>query len=294
MNRREFLNICTSGAIAAPLAAGIGYSLKKPDAQSIEKKETSFERVLRTGVLRCAYAAYTPSVIIDPNTRQLSGIFYELTTLIGHHLGLKVEWVEEVDYGLIPQGFKTGRYDLFGGAVWPISERSKVSNFTSPVYISPVGVYVRADEKRFTTVDSINDPACRIAVHEGDIQDSIARSSFPLATRHAVPQMTSTELMLEEILTNKADATFVEPFFADSFMKHSPGALKNIATSNPVRVFGNVMMFDNDDWRLKVMLDTALQEIQGTGIIPRLIEKYTGSPRTFFLIAKSYQEPKAL
>jgi ABC-type amino acid transport substrate-binding protein len=288
MNRRDFMQALTSGAMAAPLAAGMVYPFAKPHTSAAGQKETSFERVLRTGLLRCAWAAYTPSIIVDPNTRRLSGIFYELTSLVGQYLGLKVEWVEEVDYGLIPEGLKTGRYDLFGGAVSPTSERAKVSNFTNPVYISPYGLYVRTSEKRFTAIDEINQPACRIALHDGDLQDSIARASFPRATRYALPQMTAITQLLEDIVAGKADATFVEPFFADSFMKSNPGTLKNIATRTPVRVFGNTLMFDNDDWRLKTMLDTALQEIQGTGIVSKLIEKYTGSPHTFLLVAKPY------
>lgn len=290
MNRREFLSLCSSAALAAPVAAGLN-RVFTPAAPDSARHETSFERVVRTGSIRCAYAEYNPSFMIDPNSRQFSGIFYDVTTLIGQHLGLKIEWVEEVDYGLIPQGFKAGRYDLFGGTIWPVAERGKVSNFTNPVYVSPVGVYVRADDKRLTSLKDIDNPNCRIAIKDGDITDSIMRSSFPSAKRWSLPQMAAITQLLQDVAANKADVTFVEPFCAEDFMKSNPGTLKNIAAREPVRVYGNTLMFDNDDWRFKTMMDGALQELQGAGIIPKLIEKYTGSPHTFFLVPRPYLEP---
>jgi ABC-type amino acid transport substrate-binding protein len=61
-----------------------------------EGKESAFDRILRTQTIRCGYVVYPPSIIKDPNTGRLSGIFYDITEKMGERLNLKIEWTEEV------------------------------------------------------------------------------------------------------------------------------------------------------------------------------------------------------
>src|SRR5580704_1928032 len=111
--------------------------------------ETTYQRVLRTGEIRCAYEPYAPALSKDPNTGQLSGIFYDVVEEIGRRLNLKINWVEEVGYGVIPEGFVTDRYDAFCNTVFPTAERSRGGAFTIPIFYSSVDVFVRADDHRF-------------------------------------------------------------------------------------------------------------------------------------------------
>lgn len=53
------------------------------------KQETTFERVLRTGVIRCGYPVWPPSNIVDPNTKILSGYSHDLTEAVADELSLK-------------------------------------------------------------------------------------------------------------------------------------------------------------------------------------------------------------
>jgi len=111
-------------------------------------KESTYERVLRTGEIRCAYAPNPPTLIKDPNTGIMSGIFSDVMNEAGQRLGLKIVWAEEVDYGTIAEGFSTDRYDAFCATVWPTAERSRVASFTVPLYYSPVGIFVRSGDHR--------------------------------------------------------------------------------------------------------------------------------------------------
>lgn len=285
MEKRDFIKLLSIGAVAAPVAA-VTARLNTPVHQSSDR-ENSFDRISRTKTIRCAYAAYDPSIRIDAGTKKLSGIFYELTNLIGEYLGFKTEWTEEVGYGVITEGFKTGRYDIFGGAVWPTSDRSRQANFSNPTYYSPVGAYVRKGS-HITSLADINHNSVTVVTKDGDISDSIARASFPQARRLGIMQMEDKSQELINVIYGKADVAFAEPYVAAQFLRQHPGALVNIAAQNPVRVFGNVLMFNNDDWRVKTMVDTALNEIQNTGLIQQLIEKYTGVKGTFLGLAPSY------
>ena len=54
--------------------AGAWIAMPKTASQVEAKKETAYERVTRTGVLRCGYATWPPNVMKDPNTGKVSGI----------------------------------------------------------------------------------------------------------------------------------------------------------------------------------------------------------------------------
>ncbi len=51
-----------------------------------DKKESTYERVMRTGVLRCGYASFQPSIMIDAASGKISGIAYDLVQKMGEML----------------------------------------------------------------------------------------------------------------------------------------------------------------------------------------------------------------
>lgn len=61
--------------------------------------ESVYERVIKSGTLKCGYIPYPPAMIVDPNTGEKSGIFYEFMNEVGKRLSLKVEWVQESGWG---------------------------------------------------------------------------------------------------------------------------------------------------------------------------------------------------
>src|ERR1700733_5938912 len=111
-------------ALIIALAALALVVLRPAGNNAVEKKETAFERVMRTRTIRCAYADYPPPTIIDPNTKKLSGFVYDIIEEAGRRLNLQIDWVEEVGYGNINAGFETGRYDVFCSPVWPSAPRA--------------------------------------------------------------------------------------------------------------------------------------------------------------------------
>ena len=176
----------------------------EPSISQRAAKETTYERVIRTGEIRCAYAVYEPPLIKDPNTGQLSGIFYDVMEEVGRRLSLKINWVEEVGYGTVAEGFVTDRYDAFCNTVWPTPERSRAASFTIPLYYSPVDIFIRADDHRFDNdLSMLNDPAYIFAVKDGDVSDTFATQIFPKARHSSIPDMSDTSQLLVDVVTIK-------------------------------------------------------------------------------------------
>ncbi|MDB5477939.1 MAG: amino acid transporter substrate-binding protein family, partial [Alphaproteobacteria bacterium] len=109
------------------------------------KKESVYDRVMRTGTLRCGYALSQPQMMKDPNTGKLSGVDYDVWEAIGKQLNVKIEWTEEVGWGNFIEGLRTSHYDAFCSNIWADYARTKLLTLTIPTIYSFVQTYVRAD-----------------------------------------------------------------------------------------------------------------------------------------------------
>ena len=89
-------------------------------------KESLYNRVMRSGKIRCGYLIYPPGCTKNPNTGKVSGIGPEAIELVAKKLGLQVEWTEEIGWSTMLEGLKTGRYDMIPTPVWTNAHRAKL------------------------------------------------------------------------------------------------------------------------------------------------------------------------
>ena len=80
-DKREFLRLFGSAAVAAPTAAIVS---KSTSGEKSNRKETAYERMTRTNTLRCGYNLWEPWVMKDPTTGVMSGAFVDFIEMIGN------------------------------------------------------------------------------------------------------------------------------------------------------------------------------------------------------------------
>jgi len=254
------------------------------------RKETTYERVIRTGEIRCAYAVYEPPLIKDLNTGKLSGIFYDVMEEVGRRLNLKINWVEEVGYGTIAAGFETDRYDAFCNTVWPTPERSRAASFTIPLYYSPVDILIRADDHRFDSDPSkLNSPDYIFAVKDGDVSDTFVKQIFPNAKTTSIPDMADTSQLLVDVTNKKADAAINSPELLYQYLDKNPGALRDLTPDHPINAAPNTIMIKPDQYQFKMMLDVTLQGLLNSGFIDAELKKYQSYHPIYLRDALPYQ-----
>ena len=235
--------------------------------------------VFETGILRAAFSPLGPSLLYDKRADTFSGIFYEVLERIASEEGWKIIWNEETGYGVIQEGLKQKRFDVFASTAWPTPEREKDALFSESLYESSVYAWT-AENSVFHTLQSLkDDTSARIAIKEGDISDSIAKADFPQCRFVRVPQLAVILEHLAFVVEDKADATFVEPYTAETFNKISERRVVKI--DEKVRTYGNCMMMDKGNDALKKILDEKIAAYKKEGYVESLIEKYTGNKKTF-------------
>lgn len=255
-----------------------------------KKVRTVYERVAHGKVIRAAYITYPPAVIRDSKTGKLTGTFVETLERAAENLGWKVQWTEEVGWGAQIEGLQTDRYDIVGSPVWANPTRASLTTLSKPVYYSGIGVYVRKGDRRFDRNSSlINDEKVRIATIDGETADLIARTQYPRAQRVSLPQLSDISEMFLQVSTGKADVAFAEPYFGTAFVKANPGSIVNIAEIAPIKTLGNCFMMKAGEYQLKQALDVAVEDLQNSGFVDDVLDRYEPAPNTFYRVARPYR-----
>lgn len=259
-------------------------------ANSASSTGAVYDRIMESETIRACYLSYPPACMKDTTSGKLSGTFVEVLEKVAENCGLKVEWTEEVGWGDHIAGLEANRYDIVGSPVWANPTRGKLTTLSKPVYYSGIGIYVRSDDDRFDSdFSKINSKDVKIVTVDGETADLIARTDYPNAERVTLPQLTDISRMFLDVTTKKADVLFAEPYYAYKFLKDNPGSIKNIAADKPIRLLGNCYMFRKGESQLEEMLDTAIEDLQNSGFVDKVIEKYEPAPNTFYRVANPYQ-----
>ncbi len=253
----------------------------------VEKTETAYDRVIKTQTIRCGYVPFVPNLIKDPNTGAMSGIDYDIAEAIGHKLGFKIIWAEEVGWATVVPALKANKFDALCNGAWLSPAVAKEAYFSRPYYYQPLFIAVRADDTRFDAeADSLNDEKISVASLDGDNPRFIAEEDFPKAKILTLPDMNSTAMTLESVSTGKADATFIDAWGFGDYNEHNPGKLKLIHLDKPVRIYPvgfNVPMGDD---RLRSVINAAMDELIYSGQIDKILKRYQKYQHSFIPVER--------
>jgi ABC-type amino acid transport substrate-binding protein len=239
-----------------------------------------YDRVMKTQTIRCGYAEWAPFMTIDPNTKQIGGMFKEIWENMGRKLGLKIEWTTIVGWGEITEALNSKKIDAFCLVVWPDAGRMKNLLLSRPVFYMPVYLFARGDDKRFDNNYSLlNDPKYTIVGQDGDVTASVLEAKFPQAKTAHIPPIDQQGSLFTNVINKKGDVTIADIPFATDVMKSNPGKLRQVA-GEPVQIMQSVMPLAVGETQMKSMIDTALTDMINDGTIAALIKQY-GAQQTY-------------
>jgi ABC-type amino acid transport substrate-binding protein len=264
-------------ALIAVIASYATVKIASPyNTQSEIKKESAYDRVIRTGTIRCGYGISPPMLMRDVNTGKLAGVDHDIVEEIGKKLGLKVEWTEEAGWGNFIEGLRTSRYDMFCSQQWPDEARTRFQTLSNPVLYSLLYPYVRMDDHQFDEhQELLNSLATTVPGIDGDIGMSMVKSDFPKAKVLTLPQTATVSDMLLSVKTGKANVVFLEPGMVREFEKQNPGVLRKLNTANPVFVFPSYYGFNSGEIQLRDMINIAVRALIDNGKIEKIAHSYS-------------------
>ena len=256
------------------------------------RQESVYDRVMRTGTIRCGYAVWSPFITKMTNSGELGGIYHDYVEALGAALGLEIEWVEETSFGPHVEALRTGRFDAMCAGDWPSAARARFIDYPQPVLYVPVKAYAAAGDRRFdNALQSLNDPDATIAVVEGSTPFIIAHDMFPKASKIELPELTDLSMPLLEVSGGKADVAFWSVPNASEFMARNPGKVREIPGPGPLKLFASSLAVAHGESRFRQMLSFATRELLYSGEIDRIINKYEKYPGSLYRVAQPYKTP---
>lgn len=255
--------------------------------------ETAFDRILRTGTLRCGYTSAPPYLTIDPNTRALSGIQYDIVNEMGRRMDVKIEWAVEAGFSTAVADLQAGKYDMFCNALTPTGVRSKFVDFTDPPFILPFDIWVRADDHRFDGGPAtLNIASAKMAVIEGNVMAIIHQQNFPNSASVGVVSMGDENVdLLLTVSTGKADFTVMERTTGENFIAKNPGTLRRLL-NKPFRLVPYTYPIPKGDNKLRQTINTTLLEMQATGALDAILDAHKAEAPHLLRLPPLYAVPQ--
>lgn len=293
--RRNTILVSAFAAILIALAASVLTAKLLPRSEAaLGTSQSVYPEIRSRGSIRAGYYVGAPYLLVDLKTGQKSGIFYDVMESAAAKLGLKVEWVEEVGFGEMQESLRSRRLDIIGSGIWISPDRAKGAGFTIPILFDAVFPYVRADDTRFDAApNSINQPSVTISTIDGEMAATIAAADYPRAKTLSLPQSTDFTQMILNVVSKRADLTFLALGPAENYSRVHPGQLRNLTPHQPARVFPAAIMIPQGDYTFATALNLTLSEMLNSGEIDSIIAKYEETPGVHLRVAKPFIRLKA-
>ena len=260
-------------------------------AQPSSVHESVYERVMRTGTLRCGYFEEAPFTMVDANTGVKTGIAVELAQKIADELGVKLEWSAVANFGTLTEDLRIGRYDAICASLFTLPRAGNI-DYTVPYSFVPVYAFTQAGRTEFDNkLDRLDWSKVSVAGIEDEESTTVARKKIPEAKFIILPSISQIAGMLMTVVDKKADIGFVMPSVFKSFDTNNPNKLQKIVTDKPFYVFNVSFGIKPDEPAFKNMLDFMMRNLSTNGYLQDLFQKYDADnllfrPADLYRVAK--------
>jgi ABC-type amino acid transport substrate-binding protein len=256
------------------------------------KTETAFDRIMRTGTIRCGYYVFPPVTYRDPNTKQLSGFTVDFMNTLAERAGLKIEWTEEITFGNWVPALQARRFDMSCTPQWPELPMGKALLFTDSLFYA--GIYpLRANDPRLAKIKTRNDlntPDFTFIAQEGNMTYNLTQQNFPKAKLYSLPPNADGGEYYQAILTGKADILVSDRNGVYQFNKMNNNAFTTILMNDPVKLQSFPLVVSGGETDLLNFLNFAIREMDYSGDIDRILRKWEPEPGlTYLRRGKSFE-----
>lgn len=172
------------------------------DAQKDLARNSTIEKVVRSGKLRVGMATFVPWAM-QSKTGKWVGFEIDIARRLAQDMGVKIEFVPTKWEGLIP-GLLTGKFDLVIAGMMGTPKRALKINFTQPYDFTGTQICInKAYADKIKTPLDLNDPAYIVLSRVGVTAAETAKKYLPKAQKRLFSDNGS---MVQELLNGKATA----------------------------------------------------------------------------------------
>jgi polar amino acid transport system substrate-binding protein len=209
---------------------------------------------------------------------------------IAEKAGLTIEWAKEVNFGSWTQELEAGRFDVACTPMWPAISLGRKVLFTKPMFFSQMNVIGRSDETRFTTLADVNKPDVKITVTDANDTFYLAKEWFPNATITSQPQNADGTQVIMDVISRKADVMISDWNAAAQWNQKNDQKLAVVAGGVVLKAMPFTLAVKATDVDLGNYLNMAIDDLNNTGAINRILEQWMEYKGVFLPVATPYKQ----
>jgi ABC-type amino acid transport substrate-binding protein len=272
----NFAQFIATLVLAAAIAFGaIEYHEQQKAAEAPPKpvvKESTFDRVMRTNVLRCGYAVAAPWFTQEASTGAKGGIGYDVAQAVADKIGVRLEWAEETGWGGAEEGLANDKFDMLCAPICVDPKRARTATFSTPMVSIPLIAVAREDNQALGAEGKpLNAPDVKIAVKRGERTETVAAERFPATQKVFIDDQAHESDLILAVTSGKADMTFISPQIMRDYNAKSDQKIR--AIGEPVHSCDAAFMMPMGEGRLKHLVDTALMELNTSGVLAMIMQQ---------------------
>jgi membrane-bound lytic murein transglycosylase MltF len=273
--KQIFVSALVGALVAAAVLGALMPRAGGDRATTAAAPESAYDRVIRTGTLRCGYMAWPPSFERDLNTGVVTGWGADIVRKLGEILNLKIEFVEIAGASMNVEELKRGVYDTYCTDSYYTFASVRYVDYGQPYMYVPMFVYARAGDARFKTVDALNNADVTFVGMDGDLSTSLVAFKFPQAKLMPLAANADPATLMINVATKKADVAILDPGLVEIYNRNNQPGLRVVGTGDPVAVYPISFSVAKGEDELKDMLDGATSALVNTGVIRDILRAAT-------------------
>jgi len=207
-----------------------------------------------------------PYIFYDPqDPGRTVGFEVDLAEALGERLGRPIQWVQ-YDYAGLVSGLQRGDFDFAMNGLEVTPDRAKALRLSRPYYVYTLQTVVRAEERRFSTLEALLALNGRV----GTLEETAAQRLLEEMGFRPVLYGNQTEPYLD-LEIGRLDAVVMDLPIAVYFARPNP-RLRFLG--EPFGQGYYAIAFRKEDEALAAEVDRALAELAGSGVLRRIYERW--------------------
>jgi ABC-type amino acid transport substrate-binding protein len=256
------------------------FNQRKNNASS-ENKETTMERIKRTGTIRVAYGGFPPYTIVDlkdtTKKDQVKGYCIDMVNEIANRCEpkLKVEW-----YNLSWENFnadmQSGKFDFLADGVFATVPKALDFNFTEPFsYFGLCVAVVRKDDNRFVKFEDLNRSDITISYAKGYVSGDYAKAHLDKPKFKDVLVGDDAFVQLDDVINGRADVAVQDVPTVVQYVNSHKDKVKALWLDNPPTRVAGCFVTQRNEIELLQFLNTSIRILQTDGTLDKLDKKWS-------------------
>lgn len=252
-------------------------------------EESTFDRILRTGEIRCGYYVFPPATYRDPNTGKMSGLSVDMMEEIGRRSGLKIKWADEITWGNWVMELQANRYDVSCTPQWPELNQTKVALFSDSMFYSAMYPVVRKDDPLFKgqkpTLSRLNQPDVTFMYQDGNITGTLVPRVFDKAKYFTLAPGASGDEYMQVLISKKANISLIDRNDFHKLVTVDGDHFDLVEPDHPIKIQTFNFAVERHQTDLNAFLNTAIHDLINDGTMDLLLRKWEPEPGVTYLRA---------